>query len=152
MKRLLYKLDLNHNKQDVCLLKPVAKRKERKMGMTEIVSYLIIGLAAGILSGFFGIGGGLIVIPALIFWSGFSQLSAQGTSLAILLPPTGLLAFMNYYKAGNVNVKAAVIICIMVFLGALFGARFAHNVSPDILRKGFAILLLLSSVKLLFGK
>lgn len=120
--------------------------------MTELMLYLLIGLAAGILSGFFGIGGGLIIIPALIFVCGFSQLNAQGTSLAILLPPTGLLAFLNYYKAGNVNVKAAAIICLMLFIGGMFGARFAHNVHPDILRKSFAILLLLSSLKLLLSK
>lgn len=120
--------------------------------MTEVIFYLLIGLAAGVLSGFFGIGGGLIVIPALIFVCGFNQLTAQGTSLAILLPPTGLLAFLNYYKSGNVNVRAAVVICIMIFVGALFGARMAHNVSPDLLRKSFAVLLILSSIKLLLGK
>ncbi len=120
--------------------------------MTEIILYLLIGLAAGVLSGFFGIGGGLIVIPALIFICGFSQLSAQGTSLAILLPPTGLLAFINYYKNGNVDIKAAVIICTMVFIGALFGARWAHDISPELLRKVFAVLLIFSSIKLLLGK
>lgn len=120
--------------------------------MNDIVIYGLIGITAGLLSGFFGVAGGIVVIPALIYIAGFSQLTAQGTSLAILLPPVGLLAFLQYYKSGHVDVKAAVIICVMLFIGAFFGAKLAHGVPPTVLRKGFALLLLLASVKILFDK
>lgn len=120
--------------------------------MSDVLLYILIGVAAGILSGFIGIAGGVVVIPALIYLAGFSQLNAQGTSLAILLPPVGLLAFLEYYKNGHVNVKAALIICIMLFLGAFVGAKIAQSVSPAVLRKSFAIILLMVSLKLLLGK
>lgn len=120
--------------------------------MTDVVIYVLIGLVAGILSGFFGLGGGLVIIPALIFIAGFCQHTAQGTSLAIMLPPAGLLAFLEYYKNGYVDLKAGAIICVTLFIGAFLGAKIAQGVSPDILRKGFAVLLIAASVKLLIGK
>lgn len=120
--------------------------------MPGFICFVGIGLLAGILSGFFGIGGGIIIVPALIYICGFNQLLAQGTSLAIMLPPVGLLAFLEYYKKGNVNLSAGIIICITLFLGALFGAKIAHLVSPLILKRAFAILLILVSLKMLFAK
>lgn len=120
--------------------------------MTNLLFFVLIGLAAGILSGFFGIGGGIIIVPALVFICGFSQLKAQGTSLAIMLPPVGILAFIEYYKKGNVDIKAGIIICITVFLGALLGGRIAQHINPDYLKKGFAVFMILLSLKMLFGK
>ena len=120
--------------------------------MLNIILFTSIGLTAGILSGFFGIGGGIIIIPALIYFCGFDQLKAQGTSLAVLLPPVGILAFLEYYKKGNVDIKSGIIICITVFIGALFGGKIAQHIPPDILKKGFATLMLLISLKMLFGK
>lgn len=120
--------------------------------MSDVMLYILVGVTAGLLSGFFGVAGGIVVIPALIYMAGFNQLTAQGTSLAILLPPVGLLAFLQYYKSGHVDVRAAVIICVMLFIGAFFGAKMAHGVSPVVLRKGFAVLLLVASVKMLFDK
>lgn len=120
--------------------------------MTEIITLLAIGLVAGILSGFFGIGGGIIIIPALIYICGFTQLKAQGTSLAVLLPPVGLLAFLEYYKKGNVDIKAGLIICVMVFLGALFGGKIAQQLPPAVLKKGFAVFMFLISLKMFFSK
>lgn len=120
--------------------------------MTDIVVFVLIGLTAGILGGIFGLGGGLIVVPALMFVSGFTQLRAQGTSLAVMLPPVGLLAFLTYYRNGNVDVKAGIVICVTLFIGALFGARMAQVVNPDLLRKGFAIFMILVSLKMLLGK
>ncbi|HEX3011658.1 MAG TPA: sulfite exporter TauE/SafE family protein [Syntrophomonadaceae bacterium] len=120
--------------------------------MPNLIWFIAIGTTAGLLSGFFGIGGGIIVVPALIYICGFNQLLAQGTSLAIMLPPVGLLAFMEYYKNGNIDLKAGLIICITLFLGAMFGARFAHLLPADVLRKAFAVLLLLVSIKMLIGK
>lgn len=120
--------------------------------MTEILLFILIGITAGILSGFFGIGGGIIIVPALVYICGFSQLKAQGTSLAVMLPPVGILAFLEYYKKGNVNLKAGIIICITVFLGALLGGRIAQQLNPDYLKKGFAVFMIIISLKMLFGK
>lgn len=120
--------------------------------MANIILFIVIGLTAGILSGLFGIGGGIIIIPALVFICGFTQLKAQGTSLAILLPPVGLLAFLEYYKKGNVDVKAGILICIFVFFGALLGGKIAQVLPPAALKKGFAVFLFLVSLKMFFSK
>jgi uncharacterized protein len=120
--------------------------------MTSYLIFIAIGLFAGLLSGFFGIGGGIIIVPALIYLCGFTQLRAQGTSLAILLPPVGLLAFLEYYKKGNVDIKAGIIICLTVFIGAMLGGKVAQHVPAEILKKGFAVFMMLVSVKLLFSK
>lgn len=120
--------------------------------MVNIIILVLIGLMAGILSGMFGIGGGIVIVPALIYICGFSQLKAQGTSLAILLPPVGLAAFLTYYKNGNVDIKAGIIICAMVFIGAMFGGKIAQQISPDLLRKIFAIFMIIVSLKMFFGK
>ena len=120
--------------------------------MLNILLFIIIGLIAGILSGLFGIGGGVVIVPALIYICGFSQLKAQGTSLAILLPPVGLAAFILYYKSGNVDIKAGITICVMVFIGAMFGGKIAQQISPDLLRKVFALFMIAVSIKMFFGK
>lgn len=120
--------------------------------MQSIIVFILIGIAAGLLSGFFGIGGGVIIVPALIYICGFTQLKAQGTSLAVLLPPVGLLAFLEYYKRGNVDIKAGLIICITVFIGAMFGGRIAQHIPASILKKGFAVFMILVSLKMYFGK
>lgn len=120
--------------------------------MINFLIYVIIGLLAGILSGLFGIGGGVIIVPALIYLCGFSQLKAQGTSLAILLPPVGLAAFWVYYKNGNVDIKSGIIICVMVFLGAMLGGKLAQQADPQLLRKLFAIFMFGISIKMFLGK
>lgn len=120
--------------------------------MYSIILYILIGIAAGILSGMFGIGGGIIIVPALIYLCGFSQLKAQGTSLAVLLPPVGILAFIQYYKKGQVNVQAGILIVIFLVAGSVFGAKFAQNLPTDILKKGFGVLMILISLKMIFSK
>lgn len=120
--------------------------------MVNIILFISIGLLAGILSGFFGIGGGVIIVPALIYICGFTQLKAQGTSLAILLPPVGILAFIQYYKNGNVNIKAGMIIAIALILGSAIGSKFVQNISPNVLRKGFATFMIVISLKMFFSK
>lgn len=120
--------------------------------MNNTVLYMLIGLSAGILGGFFGLGGGFIIVPALVIWGGFTQLKAQGTSLAVLLPPVGLLAFLTYYRNGNVDLKAGIVICITLFIGGLFGAQVVQSVNSDLLRKGFAIFMILISIKMLVSK
>jgi uncharacterized membrane protein YfcA len=109
---------------------------------------LLIGGAAGILAGMVGVGGGLIVVPALVYAMGMDQHTAQGTSLAILLPPTGILAFWKYYQAGHVNLKVAGLIIVGVIIGGYFGGTWAQQISGPTLRKGFAVLMVLAAVKM----
>ncbi|MDI6605273.1 MAG: sulfite exporter TauE/SafE family protein [Thermoanaerobacteraceae bacterium] len=120
--------------------------------MVNIIIYILIGLSAGVLSGLLGIGGGLIIVPALIYICGFDQLKAQGTSLTILLPPVGIAAFLEYYKHGNTDLKAGIIIAIMLVIGSIFGAKFACYIPAAYLRKFFGFFMLILSVKMLLGK
>ena len=120
--------------------------------MIPQISYLLVGLTAGLLSGLFGIGGGSILIPALIFLFGFTQHQAQGTSLAIMLPPVFILAVWRYYQAGQVNVPVAIWMAIGLTIGALAGAYLVQSV-PDVkLTKLFGIFLLVVGLKMIFGK
>lgn len=113
---------------------------------------LFIGLLAGALSGFLGIGGGIIVIPALVYLLGFSQQQAQGTSIAMLLPPIGLLAFINYYKAGFVDIKAAAILVITFLIGSYITSKYVVTFPEFTLKKIFGAFLLIYSIKLLVEK
>ncbi len=118
----------------------------------EIITFILIGIVAGILSGMFGIGGGIVIVPALVYICGFSQLKAQGTSLAVMLPPVGIAAFTYYYKKGQVDLKAGILICIFIVIGSVFGAKIANNIPISILKKTFGVLMLLISVKMIFSK
>ncbi len=120
--------------------------------MTNILLYLLLGLIAGIMSGLIGIGGGIIIIPALIFLFGFSQHQAQGTTLALLVPPIGLLAAWTYYQQGYVDLKIAGYICVGFFLGGLLGAKIAIGLSNTVLERVFGIALLLIALKMIFVK
>lgn len=123
-----------------------------KMDTTIILILIAIGLVAGVFSGLIGIGGAIIIIPALIFILGMDQYSAQGTSLAIMLPPIGLLAAWNYYKAGALDLRYAMIIAGAFFIGGFLGSKFALNVPEAMLRKIFAAILMLTAIKMFFGK
>ena len=112
--------------------------------------YIILGLLAGIFGGMFGIGGGTILIPALVFLFGLTQHQAQGTTLAIMIPPIGLLAALRYWQAGNVRLSMAGFICLGFFFGGLIGANFIHNVSDPVLKKLFGIYLLFISIRMIF--
>jgi uncharacterized membrane protein YfcA len=120
------------------------------MTIQTIIILLIVGIAAGILSGLVGIGGGLIIVPALIFFLGFSQKMAQGTSLGILLLPIGVLAVMQYYKAGFVNVHTVWLVALGFIAGGYFGSRIALSLPQETVKKIFAIVLLLIAFKMLF--
>jgi uncharacterized membrane protein YfcA len=116
------------------------------------MNYLLVallGLAAGVISGLFGIGGAVLIIPGLVLLLKMSQHSANGTSLGALLLPVGLLGFLQYYKRGEVNLVYAGIIAGGLFFGALLGAKLAGNMSDQSLRRAFGVFLLLLSVKLL---
>jgi uncharacterized membrane protein YfcA len=110
---------------------------------------VLIGLTAGILSGFIGIGGGIIIVPGLIYLLGFTQIQAQGTSLALMLPPIGILAFMHYYKAGNVDLKVAGVVAATFVVGGFFGAKLAHKLDQNIVKIAFGVIMLLISIKLI---
>lgn len=117
-----------------------------------VLGLIILGLVAGILSGLIGIGGGVIIIPALIFIFGLSQKMAQGTTLALLIPPIGILAALTYYKQGYVDIRIASIIIVGFMIGGLLGAKLAIRFPVDILTKVFAISIILIGVKMLFSK
>lgn len=119
--------------------------------MKELL-YLMLGLTAGTLSGLFGIGGGIILIPALVFLAGLSQHTAQGTTLAIMLLPIGLLAVIRYYHSGHVNLYITLFICIGFFIGGLLGANMAEALPNLVLRKAFGVFLLAVSLYTIFAK
>ena len=113
--------------------------------------YILLGAFAGALSGLIGIGGGVIIVPSLIFLFGFSQQEAQGTTLGLLVPPIGILAAWIYYQQGYVNLKVAAWICLGFVLGGLLGAKLAINLPSNILEKVFGIALLLIALKMIFS-
>jgi len=114
--------------------------------------YIMLGLAAGVISGLIGIGGGIIVVPALIYIFHMGQHQAQGTTLALLVPPIGLLAAWTYYRHGYVNIPAALFICTGFILGSFYGAKTAISFPDIILQKVFGISLLFISLYMIFGK
>ncbi|RKY24842.1 MAG: sulfite exporter TauE/SafE family protein [Planctomycetota bacterium] len=118
----------------------------------NVILYLLLGLAAGVFSGLIGIGGATIIIPVLVLLFGLSQHTAQGTTLALMVPPIGLLAAWTYYKQGFVDLKIAAIICLGFFVGGLVGAKFAIAVPDQLLRRIFGVVLLLASVKMILAK
>lgn len=113
---------------------------------------IILGLVAGILSGLIGIGGGIIIVPVLVLWFGMSQQLAQGTTLALLLPPIGILAVITYYKQGMVDFKVAGLIIIGFVIGGMLGAKIATGLPSPVLERIFGGVLLLISLKMLFFK
>ncbi|MBF0571791.1 MAG: sulfite exporter TauE/SafE family protein [Candidatus Omnitrophica bacterium] len=118
----------------------------------NIVLYIILGLLAGVFSGIFGIGGGLVIVPALVLLAGFTQHQAQGTTLALLVPPIGLLAAIRYYQAGNVNLFVAALICVGFIAGSYFGADWVQKLSDPVLKKAFGVFLFLISMNMIFMK
>jgi len=109
--------------------------------MPSWLTFLLIGALAGVASGLFGVGGGIVLVPALIYWSGFTQHMATGTSLAVLLPPIGLAATIEYWRHGNVDIRAALLLAAGVFTGAYVGAIFANRIAGPQLRLAFGVFL-----------
>ena len=122
------------------------------MTTSTIILLIAIGLFAGVFSGMIGLGGGLIIIPALMYLLHMDQHAAQGTSLALMLPPIGLMAAYNYYKAGALNNQFAAVIAIAFFVGGYFGSRWALNMPEALLRKIFAVTLIVVAIKMLWTK
>lgn len=126
--------------------------KSKQLTMTTIIILLCIGLVAGTLSGMVGIGGGIVIVPALVFFMGMSQHQAQGTSLAVLLLPVGILAVYYYYNAGYVDIKPSLIIALSFVVGGFVGSKIAISIDQNILKKVFGIFMLLLSLKMIFWK
>lgn len=112
---------------------------------------LAIGLVAGVLAGMFGIGGGLVIVPALLFFMKMSEVNAIGTSLAALIPPVGLLGTLAYYRAGHTNLKYALVIAAGLFLGSYFGARIILTMPPLIIRRVYAVFLVAVAARMLLA-
>jgi uncharacterized membrane protein YfcA len=119
--------------------------------MAAWMTFVIIGLLGGVFAGFFGVGGGIVIVPALIYWAGFTQHKATGTSLAVLLPPIGLAAALEYYRNGNVDVRAAAILAATMFAGAWVGAYFANRMEGPQLRLMFGVFVSVLGVYLVYG-
>jgi len=120
--------------------------------MLIIILALVLGVVVGIFSGLIGIGGGVIAVPLLVYAFHMDQKMAQGTSLIMLLGPTGIFAIMEYYKAGNVNFKVGLLMAVGVLVGAYFGAHWAQQLSNPLLRRAFAVVLAGVAVKMFFQK
>jgi uncharacterized protein len=114
-----------------------------------IIILVIIGLAAGMLSGLVGVGGGIIVVPALVYFLGFSQHQAQGTSLGLLLLPVGILAVLNYYNRGYIDIRVIGIMAIAFVLGGWFGSKMAVSIPEITVKRIFAVLLFYTAFKML---
>ena len=120
--------------------------------MWIVIASIGAGLLVGVFSGLIGVGGGILLIPILVYGFKFNQKLAQGTSLAMLLPPTGLLAFLQYYRTGNADIKVGLLMSIGVFFGGYLGGHWAQSIPQASLRKGFAIFLVLVAAKMFFQK
>ena len=119
------------------------------MTVEIILLLVLIGLAAGVLSGLVGVGGGIIVVPALVFFLGFSQQQAQGTSLGLLLLPIGILAVINYYNKGYIDVRVIGIMAIAFIIGGWFGSKLAISISETTVKRVFAIVLFYTAIKMM---
>lgn len=120
------------------------------MSLQTILILIMIGIAAGMLSGMVGVGGGIIIVPALVYFLAFSQKSAQGTTLGLLMLPVGILAVMNYYKQGHVDFRIVAIVGIGFVVGSYFGSKISLGMTDDKVRRFFAIVIMLVAIKMLF--
>ncbi|MDA0302769.1 MAG: sulfite exporter TauE/SafE family protein [Bacteroidetes bacterium] len=118
------------------------------MEISTVLILLAIGLIAGITAGFVGIGGGMIIVPALVLALGLSQHMAQGTSLAMMLPPIGILGVMNYAKAGEININYAMLLALTFVIGAWLGSRWSLKINASVVRLIFAIFMVIAAVQM----
>lgn len=123
--------------------------KSENMSAETIIVLITIGFTAGVLSGLVGIGGGIVIVPALVFFLGFSQQEAQGTSLGLLLLPIGILAVINYYNKGYIDIRVVGIMVLAFIAGGWVGSKIALQLSEDVLKKIFAVLLFYTAFKML---
>ena len=122
-----------------------------KMDSSTLFILIAIGIFAGMLSGFIGVGGGIIIVPALIYFVGLSQHMAQGTSLALMIPPIGILAVYNYYKAGEINFSYAGVIAVAFVVGGFIGSKISLKLPPNTVKFIFGLVMLYISIRLIGG-
>lgn len=122
------------------------------MTITQLSALLFVGLFAGFLSGMVGVGGGIVIVPVLVYFLGLTQHQAQGTVLFMLLLPIGILGVFNYYKSGNVDIKYAFIIASTFVVGCYFGSKLAISLEQEVVKKIFGCTMLLISLKMIFWK
>jgi uncharacterized membrane protein YfcA len=125
------------------------RNKSKVMTLHVIIILVLIGLSSGMLSGLVGVGGGIIIVPALVFFLGFSQHEAQGTSLGLLLLPVGILAVLNYYKQGYIDLKVIGVMSIAFVLGGWLGSKLSVVLSELLVKRIFALILFYAAFKML---
>jgi uncharacterized membrane protein YfcA len=125
-------------------------KNKMEITTTTVLILLAIGLFSGMLGGMVGIGGGIVIVPALIYFLGFSQLNAQGTSLALIMFPVGVLGVINYYKQGHVDFNIVFILAAGFIVGSFLGSKFAMNIPQVVVKKFFAVLMIVIAIKMLF--
>lgn len=130
-------------------MKPTPNETKKQMTAQLIILLVIIGLAAGVLSGLVGVGGGIIIVPALVFFLGFTQHEAQVTSLGLLLLPVGILAVLNYYNKGYIDVRVVLVMCAAFVLGGWLGSKLALSLSQEVIRKIFAVVLFYTAFRMM---
>jgi uncharacterized membrane protein YfcA len=124
--------------------------KRKNMDTQTILIVVLIGIAAGMLSGLVGIGGGLIIVPALVYFLSMSQHTAQGTSLGLILLPVGIFAVLNYYKQGHIDLKVVGILAVGFVVGGYLGSKISLSLPQETVKKIFAVLMILVAVKMIF--
>jgi uncharacterized protein len=132
--------------------KAIDESNNKKMTLLTFSTLVSLGFAVGLFTGTFGLGGGLLLVPALVCFLGLSQTTAQGTSITIMLLPIGLFAFLNYYKAGHVKVQYAIIIAIAIMIGSFFGSKISLNMADSLLKRIFGCVLLFIALKFIISK
>ena len=124
--------------------------KKKVMDIQIILTIILVGIAAGILGGLVGVGGGIIIVPALVYFIGFSQKTAQGTSLGLIMLPVGILGVLQYYKQGHVDFRVVGLLAVGFLAGSYFGSKIALSLPQETVKKIFALLMILIAVKMLF--
>jgi uncharacterized protein len=124
--------------------------KKNTMDIQTMLIIILVGIAAGVLGGLVGVGGGIIIVPALVYFIGFSQKTAQGTSLGLIMLPVGILGVLQYYKQGHVDFRVVGILAAGFLLGSYFGSKIALSLPQETVKKIFAVLMLIIAIKMLF--
>ncbi|MFN8252947.1 MAG: sulfite exporter TauE/SafE family protein [Ferruginibacter sp.] len=124
--------------------------KKNDMDTQTVLTVIAIGIAAGVLSGLVGVGGGIIIVPSLVYLLGFSQKTAQGTSLGLILLPVGILGVLQYYKQGHINLNVVWLLAVGFVIGGWLGGKIAVNLPQETIKKIFAVLMIVIAIKMLF--
>jgi uncharacterized protein len=124
--------------------------KKTTMDIQTMLIIILVGIAAGVLGGLVGVGGGIIIVPALVYFIGFSQKTAQGTSLGLIMLPVGIFGVLQYYKQGHVDFRVVGILAIGFLLGSYFGSKIALSLPQETIKKIFAVLMIIIAIKMLF--